>query len=234
MANVTKARGAQWIEWILVFSLVVGICGCVELLVTGQPARTGAEQPDEAFVSPDLKFEEISSVAIFPFLPVRDENDQWADLLNDSFAGEVQSRQENACRVHVHRQLLDYISQSGLGQGYKQLQADHNSSPMGLLVLTPSTVQFFRTLHQKHGVDAFLIGSYQIGTRVEQRVNCSTGQIDFTRIPEYTVRVALYSVKANEVWWRAKITRAGNMNQVARVVSASLAANIGKGRLRNL
>lgn len=118
-----------------VLALTLALNGCVELLDVAQPHQTGAEQPDEAFVSPDMKFEEITSVGIFPFLPLGDENDQLADLLNSSFGGEVQNRQGSAWRIRSHRQVLDYISQGGLGQGYKQLQADHNTSMSGILLL---------------------------------------------------------------------------------------------------
>lgn len=210
------------------------VSGCVELLSVAQPHETGTEAPDEAFVSPNMKFEDIRSVGVFPFFPLGDENDQLADLLNNGFGAELQNRQGGAWRIHTHRELLDYINQSGLGQGYKQLQADHNSSLQGLLMLTPSTIQFLRALQAKHGLDAFLIGSYRIDSQLEQQVDLLTGQPRMVRVPVYSVQVALYSVKANEIWWKAKIARSGNMSRVAKVATASLAANVGKGRLRNL
>lgn len=95
-------------------------------------------------------------------------------------------------------------------------------------------MSFLKDLQAKYGLDGFSIGSYQIGTKLKESVNLATGQVSLVKVPLYTVSVALYSVKANQVWWRAKITRSGNMTRVARVAGASLAANIGKGRLRNL
>ncbi|MCX8071785.1 MAG: hypothetical protein N3C12_04965 [Candidatus Binatia bacterium] len=100
--------------------------------------------------------------------------------------------------------------------------------------MTAPTKQFLRERQSKHGIDTVLIGSYHIGVQ-RQPQTLATGQMIIVEIPVYTVRMHLYSVEADDLWWRAKITRMGTMQRASRVIiTESLAAHIGKGRLLNL
>ncbi len=233
LQELLGSSGGRWIAGCLLLNVCVlglGMDGCV----TTPPDPPTIPEPDEAFQSPNMNFSEIATVGIFPFFPTGNENEQLGDTLSTTFVGEVQTRQGNAWKIHSHRDMFQFINEANLGKGYKQLQADHNSSGTGQLVLTPATKEFLRALQAKCGADAFLIGSYTMGSQPHKQMNYVTGQYEIVQIPAYSVRVALYSVKGDQYWWSAKITRAGRMEWAVKVAAESLAANIGKGTLRNL
>jgi hypothetical protein len=230
---LSSCRGRRAATTAIVTAAFLGV-GATSCVTTSDRASQTVVPPDQALQSPNMDFTHIKAVGIFPFFPTGTEDEAFGDSLSTAFVAEVQTRQGSAWKIYSQRDIFQSISEANLGQGYKQLQADHNSSGIGRLVLTPGTREFLRALQAKCGADAFLIGSYRLGSQSVSHKNPYTGQVEIRQVPTYSVQVALYSVQGDQYWWNARIARSGDKDSVIKTIAASLAANVGTGTLRNL
>lgn len=209
------------------------------------PGMMGAPNPairaPQAYVSPDMDFTKIGTIGVFPLFPASSLSSPYGSVTDDTFgesmvsalSSEVQTRQ-GQWRMVDYKEMLTLINKANLGTGYKNLQADMNTSYGGLqgsLVLSPATRKFMADIQKAAGVDAFLIGSYTL-TR-EPRVMGSV--VTMTRVVDVAeVRLVLFAAKANQAWWTASVGRFGAREGIVREIAQSLATNLGKGTLRQM
>ncbi|MCC6930172.1 MAG: hypothetical protein IT359_14400 [Gemmatimonadaceae bacterium] len=195
----------------------------------------------QAFVSPNMDFTKITKVGVFPIFPASNPASPYASISDEDFSealasalsSELQTRQAQWGIVD-YKSLLNIVSRANLGTGYKNLQADMNTSyamMQGGLVLSPATKRFMSDIQKAAGVDAFLIGTYGL-TREPRSVGslvAVTREVDVA-----SVRLVLIAARESEAWWTASVGRYGNREGVVREIAQSLAANLGKGTLRQM
>jgi len=246
MKSVTRSQKKSWKEIKTITCTTLGIAilslslvGCAGLIPSGGTGfdwKSENIRPPQASLSPSMDFNKIASLGIFPLFPSGNsvENGRFAESLINSLTGEVQQRQ-NQWKTLSYKDVLGMIQVNGLGSGYKNLQADFNSNTGtgGQLVLSPATVQFLDNLQAKSGVDAFLIGTYTLGSHQYQTYDPIFG-VQIKQLTKCTVYLTLYYVKDKQNWWKANIIRYGPVDDVVNEIAQSLGANVGKGTLQQL
>lgn len=200
--------------------LVIAVSAC---------ASRGVKAP-KAFTAPDMDFSKVRVVGVFPLFPSEEENQEFSGTFVNTLQEELATRQSQ-WRLVSYREMLQVINGNSLGTGYKNLQADYNmpGSEMGQLVLSPATRDFVRRLHKATGADAFFMGTYSL--KAPPGLGLLSG---LKRVQLVRVRVSLLYVPTEESWWTGIVKRAGLSEQGVRDMAASIAANIGKGTLRQL
>lgn len=214
------------------------IGGCMTGRLGGAPEQI---RPPVAYVSPNMDFTKIGKVGVFPLFPGSNpaslyqsfSDDQFSESLVSTLTAELQTRQSQ-WNILGYKDIIGIINKSSLGSGYKNLQADLNTSyagPMGALVLSAATKKFMADMQKNAGVDAFLLGTYGL-TREPRAVGkyvSLTREVDVAQ-----VRLVLLSARDGEAWWTATVGRYGDREGVVREIAQSLAANLGKGTLRQM
>lgn len=211
---------------------VIWIVGCGSLF--GSSGGTRITAPN-ASTSPKMDFGKIRTIAVFPLFPAGQvDEQQFAESLVAELTAEVAKRQSQ-WTIQSYRETLGFISAGDLGSGYKNLQADYNTfgGPGGQMVVSPATREFLRRLSEVSGADAFIIGSYNLGTSQTYDTNPFTGtRVSYVEACE--VRLSVYYVREDENWWTASVTRGGDRNKIIEGIAQSLGAYMGKGTLRQL
>lgn len=209
------------------------VTGCAEVLTTGSaPPPVGP--PNAASQSPNMDFAKIGSLGVFPLFvaPRGVEDEQFSEQMIGALTNEVQTRQSQ-WKIFGYREVLGFINQGNLGQGYKNLQADYNTfSPGGMFVFSPPTREFLRQMQSTANVDAFLFGSYTIQQKevVEQTILGPARKA----VWECHLTLSLWHAKDQQTWWTAEHGLAGSRDQVVAQMARTMAAYVGKGTLRQL
>jgi hypothetical protein len=184
-----------------------------------------------------MDFAKVASVGLFPLFPGGNsvEDQQVSESLVNAINGEVQTRQAQ-WKVLSYRDLLSAIQRGNLGTGYKNLQADYNTyaGPAGQLVLSPQTKTFLKDLTRVTRADAYLIGSYSLGTELKQVRSLMSQKPIVVRVEAITVRLSLYYAKDEQWWWAASMKQSGKRDDILERLSQTMGAHIGKGTLRQL
>jgi hypothetical protein len=201
-------------------------------------------RPDQADVSPNFDFTKISGVGVFPAFPSAEEVPAFSDAFSSAFAGALQTRQ-NQWKIINAKDLVERINSAGIGQGYKNLQADVNTFSQGaqVRVLTKTTQEFLERLGKSLGVNAFLLSSYEVRSlRLTRIVQPSIGAAILGAQPqpeqytEYdcTIFVSLYKVGENFIWTAKHTVKSETTDFHAEELAKVLAGYVGKGTLRQL
>lgn len=212
--------------------------GCAPGMLGGAPDQI---RPPAAYVSPNMDFTKIGKVGVFPLFPTSNPasvypsvtDDQFSETLASALTSELQTRQSQ-WNILGYKDVIGIVNRASLGSGYKNLQADLNTSyagPMGVLVLSAATRKFMADMQKTAGVDAFLLGTYGLTRepRVVGKYVALTREVDVAQ-----VRLVLLSARDGEAWWTATVGRYGEREGVVREIAQSLAANLGKGTLRQM
>lgn len=235
MVFTTLSRRATAIATL---ALLPTVSSCAAALLGGANEQIRAPQ---AFVSPNMDFTKIAKIGVFPMFPGTNpaspyqsiSDEAFSEALANALSSELQTRQTQ-WGVVDYKSLVGIVSRANLGTGYKNLQADLNSSyamMQGGLVLSPSTKKFMADIQRAAGVDAFLIGTYGL-TREPRMMG---GLVAMTReVDVANVRLVLFAARESEAWWTASVGRYGNRESVVKEIAQSLAANLGKGTLRQM
>ena len=199
-------------------------------------------KPTSADVSPNMDFNKIRSIAVFPLFPGSGnigeglqgyEDPKFAELVVQAVSSELAARQSQ-WKVLSPRDVLTTINKKSLGRGYKNLQADYNTSSGKLGSFTAQTQRFLESLASAMKVDGFVFGNYQVASGsfiAKNQWGISMKQ----NIVWAKVNVALYYAKSKSLWWRATSSIKGpSSDAVASNIAKSLASHVGKGTLRQL
>ncbi len=155
------------------------------------------------------------------------QDDAFSAQMINALTSEVSTRQSQWA-VSNYREMISLITQSNLGSGFKNLQADMNSAPgmQASMVMSPATRKFMADMQRAAGVDAFLIGTYVL----TRELRAMGGIVTINRAVDVArVRVVLFSAREGAPWWSASVARYGDRDEVVKELSRSLAANLGKG-----
>lgn len=221
--------------------LVLTGCNLDEFIKTDkQPEKI--LPPTSADVSPNMDFNKIRSVAVFPLFPGSGvigngmqsyEDPNFAQSVVQALSAELTAKQSQ-WKIRSPGDVLDTINRKSLGRGYKNLQADYNTSSGQLATFTSQTQRFLRSLASAMKVDAFIFGNYKVASG-PVRVTNAFGLVTQENITLTRVNIALYYVKGKTIWWRATSDMRGYSSAaVANNVAKSLASHVGKGTLRQL
>ena len=226
----------------LLFLALFSLAGCKTLeeltKTSSQPEKI--LKPSSADVSPNMDFNKIKSIAVFPLFPGAGviggmqgyDNPKYAEDVAQALTSELAVKQSQ-WNIRTPKEVLDAINRSSLGRGYKNLQADYNTSSGQLTAFTAETQKFLATLAKKMDVDGFIFGNYVV---VSQPTVVKTILGPVTRNAVVSrVNVALFYAKDKAVWWRATSEIKGLDNDaVVKNIAKSLASYVGKGTLRQL
>jgi hypothetical protein len=210
--------------------------------------------PSSAAVSPNMDFNKIISVAVFPLFPgggqqmqmyspgigmmeeMRSvEDPEFAEQVVQTFSSELIAKQSQ-WKIRSHKDTIDAIFKHDLGRGYKNFQADYNTAhgQMSAFVITGESKKFLRKLSAVMNVDAFIFGSYGLvyGTKM---VQVPLLGLQKRQAVQCNVNVALFHCKDEAIWWRATDNK--NSTDKTKLISSiakSLASYVGKGTLQQL
>ncbi|HEB87639.1 MAG TPA: hypothetical protein ENI68_11585 [Gammaproteobacteria bacterium] len=197
--------------------------------------------PTSADVSPNMDFNKVRSVALFPLFPGSGvigeglqsyEDPKFAGSVVQALSAELTTKQSQ-WKIRSPGDVLNAINKKSLGRGYKNLQADYNTSSGQLTAFTAQTQRFLKSLASAMKVDAFIFGNYQVASG-SARVKTLLGVMK-QNVTRSKVNVALYYVKNKAIWWRATSDIQGTSSgAVASNIAKSLASHVGKGTLRQL
>jgi hypothetical protein len=197
--------------------------------------------PSSADVSPNMDFNKIGSVAVFPLFPGGGpiapglqsfEDPAYAEQVVQAFSGELTAKQSQ-WEIRGPGDVLDSINKAQLGRGYKNLQADYNTTSGQLAAFTQETRRFLSSLASAMKVDAFLFGSYDMASGI-QLVRTPLGPVN-REVTQSSVNVALFYTKDQVIWWRATSEMAAtDRAKLVNNIAKSLASYVGKGTLRQL
>lgn len=197
--------------------------------------------PTSADVSPNMDFNKITSVAVFPLFPGSGvigpglqsyEDPKFAESVVQALSAELNAKQSQ-WKIRSPGDVLKTINKKSLGRGYKNLQADYNTSNGQLATFTAETQRFLKSLASAMKVDAFIFGNYQVGTG-SVMVKTIFG-VQKQNVTRSRVNIALYYTKDKALWWRATSDiQATSSAAVANNIAKSLASHVGKGTLRQL
>jgi hypothetical protein len=185
-----------------------------------------------------MDFSQIHGVAILPLFPEGTEDQVFSGAFGSKLESALTTRQSQ-WRFVSARETLQVINTRDLGRGYKNLQADFNASgtEMGQIVFAPATNVFIRELGRATKTNAFLVGTYSLD---QPLLGGTLGSL-FSSIGNGTgsgTRVKISLLYANgsslESWWTAVVKRSKINDQTLQEMAESIAANIGKGTLRQL
>ncbi len=230
------------IVFISALCMILAGCNLNDLLVKPgkQPERILA--PTSADVSPNMDFNKIRSVAVFPLFPGSGvignglqsyEDPSFAESVVQALSAELTAKQSQ-WKIRPPGDVLNTINKKSLGRGYKNLQADYNTSSGQLATFTSQTQRFLKSLASAMKVDAFIFGNYKVASR-SMMVKNAFGLVTQQNITLTNVNIALYYVKGKSIWWRATSDLQGKSSAaVASNVAKSLASHVGKGTLRQL
>lgn len=216
----------------VVWASLLTMAGCGSMFGSSSTERITAPS---ASTSPKMDFEKIRTIAVFPLFPAGQvDEQQFAESLVAELTAEVAKRQSQ-WTIQSYRETLGFINAGDLGSGYKNLQADYNTfgGPGGQMVVSPATREFLGRLSEVSGADAFIIGSYNLGTSQTYDSNPFTGTL-IRYVDSCEVRLSVYYVREDENWWTASVTRAGDRGKIIASIAQSLGAYMGKGTLRQL
>ena len=231
----------------IILLCVLLLSSCLDLMGALKSNESEEIQtPSNADVSPKMDFNRIGAIAVFPIFPggaptqvaygtTNSIQDQaFAEQVSHTFASELTAKQSQ-WKVHGYKDVVDAISKHDLGRGYKNFQADYNTSSgqMHAFVLTGETKQFLSRLAAVMKVDAFVFGSYDLSYGQEY-VQTILG-VQVQKVYKSGVSTVLFYAKNQEMWWRATHRVTGrDKERLVSAISKSLAAHVGKGTLRQL
>lgn len=222
--------------------LILSGCNLDSLIIKkdSQPEKILA--PTSADVSPNMDFNKIGSIAVFPLFPGSGvigeglqsyEDPKFAESVVQALSAELTAKQSQ-WKIRTPEDVLRTISKKSLGRGYKNLQADYNTSSGQLASFTAETQRFLKSLASAMKVDGFIFGNYQVASG-SMRVKNAWGVVTQQTITRSKVNVALYYAKGKSIWWRATSDiRGTSSGAVANNIAKSLASHVGKGTLRQL
>ncbi len=220
---------------IVLLSLVCGILvlstGCLEMQTRRSEEIT---RPDIAYVSPNLDFNQIAGLGIFPIFPSEVENPTFGDAFSRSLTAELQARQSQ-WKIIPAVELVGQINQKNLGRGYKNLQADMNTftGTQGFGTMTQETIKFLNDLNKITGTNSFLLGAYSIN-RQSRAERGPLGPYTITTTA-CKVKVLLYQLNKGIVWDATHTLQTqSNIESRAEPLAKVFAAYLGKGTLRQL
>jgi len=215
------------------------LSGCTEIMQNLVPRRdppppVEITKPDEAYVSPNLDFNQISALGIFPIFPGEIQNDVFADAFSRVLNAELQTKQSQ-WKIILPSELVGQINQKGFGRGYKNLQADMNtfSGATGFGAMTQETKNFLQDLDNVTGANSYLLGVYSI--RREKKIERSVfGPMEITFIV-CKVKIILYQINKGIMWDATHtVETESNIENNADVLGKAFASYLGKGTLRQL
>jgi len=224
-----------------VICMVLAGCNLDELMKTDAKSEK-ILPPTSADVSPNMDFNKIRSVAVFPLFPGSGvigkglqsyEDPKYAESVVQALSAELSAKQSQ-WKIRSPGDVLSTINKKSLGRGYKNLQADYNTSSGQLATFTAETQRFLTSLASAMKVDAFIFGNYKVASGTAMVKN-SWGLVEKQTITASRVNVALFYVKGKTIWWRASSDMQGTSSDaVASNTAKSLASHVGKGTLRQL
>ncbi|PCJ83652.1 MAG: hypothetical protein COA54_15165 [Thiotrichaceae bacterium] len=228
---------------VITATLCIVLAGCnLDSLVKSDNRSEKILPPTSADVSPNMDFNKISSVAVFPLFPGSGvigpglqnyEDPKYAESVVQALSAELNAKQSQ-WKIRSPRDVLDTINKKSLGRGYKNLQADYNTSSGQLASFTAETQRFLKSLASEMKVDAFIFGNYQVASGTVTAKN-AWGLVTKQNLTRSKVNVALYYAKSKSIWWRATSDIQGTgSDAVASNIAKSLASHVGKGTLRQL
>jgi len=225
--------------------LCLGLFGCDPAMLNSFLKKSDQSEkilrPSSAEVSPNMDFNKIRSVAVFPLFPGGGtlgpglqsyEDPAFAESVVQAFSAELTAKQSQ-WQIRSPGDVLAAINKARLGRGYKNLQADYNTTNGQLAAFTKETKRFLSDLATAMKVDAFVFGSYDVasGTKL---VRTPLGSMS-REVTQTSVSVVLFYTKGQVIWWRATSKIAsGDRTKLVANISKSLASYVGKGTLRQL
>jgi len=227
--------------------LIAGFCmvlvGCnLDSLVKSDTQSEKILAPTSADVSPNMDFNKIRSIAVFPLFPGSGvigeglqsyEDPKYAEAVVQALSAELNVKQSQ-WKIHSPTDVLNTINKKSLGRGYKNLQADYNTSSGQLASFTAQTQKFLKSLASAMKVDGFIFGNYKVASGTIRAKN-SWGLVTKQTLIMSKVNIALYYAKEKSIWWRATSEIQGTSSKaVSSNIAKSLASHVGKGTLRQL
>jgi hypothetical protein len=206
---------------------------CIDMMAR-QDTSVEIDKPDQCYVSPNMDFNSINGLGMFPIFPSDIENPAFADAFSRALTAELQGRQSQ-WKIIPASDLVAQINQKDLGRGYKNLQADMNtfSGTTGFGAMTQETTKFLKDLDKLTGANSYLLGVYAIGRQkgVQQSL-LGPVQVNYTICK---VKVILYQVNKGIMWDATHtVQTTGPIENNADALAKSFAAYLGKGTLRQL
>ncbi len=226
----------------LVSLALISLAGCkaLEGLTKSSDQSEKILKPSSADVSPNMDFNKIRSIAVFPLFPGAGviggmqgyDDPKYAQDVAQALTAELSTKQSQ-WKIRTPKEVLDTINKYALGRGYKNLQADYNTSSGQLTAFTRQTQKFLATLAKKMKVDGFIFGNYVVVSQPTIVQTIFGPQKRHVVVSE--VNVALFYARDKAVWWRATSRIKGpDTTTVVNNIAKSLAAYVGKGTLRQL
>ncbi|HHJ34658.1 MAG TPA: hypothetical protein ENJ87_02730, partial [Gammaproteobacteria bacterium] len=195
---------------VITAALFMVLTGCnLDSLMKADKQSEKILAPTSADVSPNMDFNKIGSVAVFPLFPGSGvigpglqsyEDPKYAESVVQALSAELTAKQSQ-WKIRSPGDVLNMINKKSLGRGYKNLQADYNTSSGQLATFTAETQRFLKSLASAMKVDAFIFGNYQVATG-SALVKTILGP-QKQNVTRSRVNVALFYAKEKAIWWRA-------------------------------